>query len=294
MGLRTLRRAASADISLGSGVSLLTGGPGYGAPLQWQVRAPGLGSQELPGQCPAAGQGLIPEPQQGCVQQVSWQPGRGLGGAGMVPASLPARPACSEYYHFRQAWIPLRWMPPEAVLEDEFSTKSDVWSFGVLMWEVFMQGELPYTSMADDEVLAGMWSASAVPSAASASSWCAGGSQPGWAQQVQSQHSSGGKLPSPPHWLLSSSFPRCWSGWGAVPAHVERCCPGTLRRASPSSQPPFGLCFLVRSAVGQDEAPAARGLPFPPGQADAALLGTQPQGPPLLQRACRRPGGQPS
>ncbi|KFV67940.1 Inactive tyrosine-protein kinase 7, partial [Dryobates pubescens] len=64
----------------------------------------------------------------------------------------------SEYYHFRQAWIPLRWMPPEAVLEDEFSTKSDVWSFGVLMWEVFMHGEMPYAPMADDEVLAGLQS----------------------------------------------------------------------------------------------------------------------------------------
>lgn len=46
-------------------------------------------------------------------------------------------------------------MPPEAVLEDEFSTKSDVWSFGVLMWEVFTHGEMPYSPQADDEVLAG-------------------------------------------------------------------------------------------------------------------------------------------
>lgn len=50
-------------------------------------------------------------------------------------------------------------MPPEAVLEDEFSTKSDVWSFGVLMWEVFTHGEMPYAPLADDEVLAGTWSA---------------------------------------------------------------------------------------------------------------------------------------
>uniref|UniRef100_A0A8C9UGL9 Inactive tyrosine-protein kinase 7 n=1 Tax=Serinus canaria TaxID=9135 RepID=A0A8C9UGL9_SERCA len=76
----------------------------------------------------------------------------------MAPVSLPACPARSEYYHFRQAWIPLRWMPPEAVLEDEFSTKSDVWSFGVLMWEVFTHGEMPYTPLADDEVLAGLQS----------------------------------------------------------------------------------------------------------------------------------------
>ncbi|XP_069464985.1 inactive tyrosine-protein kinase 7 [Ambystoma mexicanum] len=64
----------------------------------------------------------------------------------------------SEYYHFRQAWIPLRWMPPEAVLEDEFSTKSDVWSFGVLMWEVFTHGELPHSKLEDKEVLAGFQS----------------------------------------------------------------------------------------------------------------------------------------
>lgn len=81
----------------------------------------------------------------------------------MAPASSPACPARSEYYHFRQAWIPLRWMPPEAVLEDEFSTKSDVWSFGVLMWEVFTHGEMPYTPLADDEVLAGMWTTSCRP-----------------------------------------------------------------------------------------------------------------------------------
>ncbi|XP_042320509.1 inactive tyrosine-protein kinase 7 [Sceloporus undulatus] len=64
----------------------------------------------------------------------------------------------SEYYHYHQAWIPLRWMPPEAVLEDEFSTKSDVWSFGVVMWEIFTLGEMPYSKMADEEVLAGLQS----------------------------------------------------------------------------------------------------------------------------------------
>uniref|UniRef100_A0A8C6CXY9 Protein tyrosine kinase 7 (inactive) n=1 Tax=Moschus moschiferus TaxID=68415 RepID=A0A8C6CXY9_MOSMO len=60
----------------------------------------------------------------------------------------------SEYYHFRQAWVPLRWMPPEAILEGDFSTKSDVWAFGVLMWEVFTHGEMPHGGQADDEVLA--------------------------------------------------------------------------------------------------------------------------------------------
>uniref|UniRef100_A0A1A7WXT3 Inactive tyrosine-protein kinase 7 n=1 Tax=Iconisemion striatum TaxID=60296 RepID=A0A1A7WXT3_9TELE len=62
----------------------------------------------------------------------------------------------SEYYHYRQAWIPLRWLPMESVFEDDFSTKSDVWAFGVLMWEVFSHGEMPYGKLGDDEVLEGL------------------------------------------------------------------------------------------------------------------------------------------
>ncbi|XP_060797480.1 inactive tyrosine-protein kinase 7a isoform X1 [Neoarius graeffei] len=62
----------------------------------------------------------------------------------------------SEYYHYRQAWIPLRWLPSESVFEDDFSTKTDVWSFGVLMWEVFSFGELPYADLTDDKVLEGL------------------------------------------------------------------------------------------------------------------------------------------
>ncbi|XP_029030782.1 inactive tyrosine-protein kinase 7 [Betta splendens] len=62
----------------------------------------------------------------------------------------------SEYYHYRQAWIPLRWLPAESVFEDDFSTKSDVWAFGVLMWEVFSYGEMPYTKLNDDEALEGL------------------------------------------------------------------------------------------------------------------------------------------
>ncbi|KAJ8361439.1 hypothetical protein SKAU_G00179640 [Synaphobranchus kaupii] len=59
----------------------------------------------------------------------------------------------SEYYRHRQAKIPLRWLPAESVFADDFSTKTDVWSFGVLMWEVFSYGVLPYTDLSDQEVL---------------------------------------------------------------------------------------------------------------------------------------------
>ncbi|XP_066534980.1 inactive tyrosine-protein kinase 7 [Hoplias malabaricus] len=59
----------------------------------------------------------------------------------------------SEYYHYKQKWVPLRWLPAESVLDDDFSTKSDVWAFGVLMWEVFSHGDLPYSTQSHEEVL---------------------------------------------------------------------------------------------------------------------------------------------
>lgn len=49
--------------------------------------------------------------------------------------------------------IPLRWLPYEAVYEDEYSTKSDVHAFGVLILEIFSQGELPFPKMNDNSFL---------------------------------------------------------------------------------------------------------------------------------------------
>ena len=40
--------------------------------------------------------------------------------------------------------IPVRWTPPEAIHFRKFSEKSDVWSFGVLLWEVMSYGAQPY------------------------------------------------------------------------------------------------------------------------------------------------------
>ncbi|XP_071834014.1 inactive tyrosine-protein kinase 7-like isoform X2 [Apostichopus japonicus] len=55
-----------------------------------------------------------------------------------------------EYHEYQQRLMPVRWMPVEAIFEDELSTKSDVWSFGVFIWEVFSQGELPYSEQDND------------------------------------------------------------------------------------------------------------------------------------------------
>ncbi|XP_076306056.1 inactive tyrosine-protein kinase 7-like isoform X2 [Tachypleus tridentatus] len=67
--------------------------------------------------------------------------------------SLSKDTYAQEYSYFQFKNIPLRWAPAEAVLEDEWSTKSDVWSFAVFTWEVFMQAELPFSNKGDEEVL---------------------------------------------------------------------------------------------------------------------------------------------
>ncbi|KAL1124689.1 hypothetical protein AAG570_001313 [Ranatra chinensis] len=58
-----------------------------------------------------------------------------------------------EYFMYRNKYLPIRWLPYEVISEDDYSCKSDVYSFAATSWEIFMGGELPFTSQSDEEVL---------------------------------------------------------------------------------------------------------------------------------------------
>ncbi|KAM7389484.1 hypothetical protein PAMP_023460 [Pampus punctatissimus] len=49
--------------------------------------------------------------------------------------------------------FPVKWSAPEVIKYCKFSSKSDVWSFGVLMWEVYNEGRLPYENRSNTEVV---------------------------------------------------------------------------------------------------------------------------------------------
>ncbi|XP_053542158.1 tyrosine-protein kinase TXK [Ictalurus punctatus] len=49
--------------------------------------------------------------------------------------------------------FPVKWSPPEVLHYNKFSSKSDVWSFGVLMWEVFSEGRTPFGNRPNPEVV---------------------------------------------------------------------------------------------------------------------------------------------
>ncbi|XP_033122318.1 muscle, skeletal receptor tyrosine protein kinase-like [Anneissia japonica] len=58
-----------------------------------------------------------------------------------------------EYYlGHKDEKIPIRWTSPEALWDYQFTYQSDVWSFGILLWEIFTNALKPYNGMSHEEV----------------------------------------------------------------------------------------------------------------------------------------------
>ncbi|XP_078525325.1 inactive tyrosine-protein kinase transmembrane receptor ROR1 [Lissotriton helveticus] len=60
----------------------------------------------------------------------------------------------SDYYRVQnKSLLPIRWMPLEAIMYGNFSSDSDIWSFGVVLWEIFSFGLQPYYGFSNQEVI---------------------------------------------------------------------------------------------------------------------------------------------
>ncbi|XP_067936679.1 uncharacterized protein [Watersipora subatra] len=53
----------------------------------------------------------------------------------------------AEYYRVNtQKCLPFRWLAPEVFTENTFTSATDVWAYGVTVWEIFQYGEVPYSA----------------------------------------------------------------------------------------------------------------------------------------------------
>ena len=58
-----------------------------------------------------------------------------------------------DLYKASDSTFPVKWSPPEVILLRQFTSKSDVWSYGVCIWEIFELGRVPYGTMSNQESL---------------------------------------------------------------------------------------------------------------------------------------------
>jgi serine/threonine protein kinase len=61
----------------------------------------------------------------------------------------------TDYYRKgNKGLLPVRWMAPESLHDGIFSSSSDVWSYGVVLWEMATYAEQPYQGQSNEQVYA--------------------------------------------------------------------------------------------------------------------------------------------
>ncbi|XP_070559099.1 uncharacterized protein [Ptychodera flava] len=66
-----------------------------------------------------------------------------------------AREIYESGYYFKESKgrLPYKWMAPEAIMFGQYTTKSDIWSYGVLLWEIVTLGGTPYPGVPVEQML---------------------------------------------------------------------------------------------------------------------------------------------
>ena len=57
------------------------------------------------------------------------------------------------YMKRERKYVPWKWMAPEYLDTNSFTLSSDIWSFGIVVWEIFSMGREPYAGQTAEEII---------------------------------------------------------------------------------------------------------------------------------------------
>lgn len=60
---------------------------------------------------------------------------------------------CDYYRKLSSGRVPLKWMAPESIVDRVYGARSDVWSYGILLWEMWSRGEIPYPKLSASQLV---------------------------------------------------------------------------------------------------------------------------------------------
>ncbi len=70
----------------------------------------------------------------------------------LSPPLLPTFPYLDYRKRNGEALLPVRWMAPESLQKGVFDSTTDMWSFGIVMWEIATYANMPYPGLTNQEV----------------------------------------------------------------------------------------------------------------------------------------------
>ena len=76
-----------------------------------------------------------------------------IGQDNVVKVTTDTELAEARYPEVYSTGLPIRWMSPESLFTNTFTTHNDVWSYGIVLWELMTLGEVPYSPINDDALI---------------------------------------------------------------------------------------------------------------------------------------------
>ncbi|XP_048833349.1 LOW QUALITY PROTEIN: inactive tyrosine-protein kinase transmembrane receptor ROR1 [Brienomyrus brachyistius] len=208
----------------------------------------------------------------------------------------------SDYYRVQpKSLLPIRWMSPEAIAFGKFTTDSDIWAFGVLLWEIFSFGLQPYYGFSNQEVMEMVRKRQLLPCPEDCPPRMYGLMAECWQEGPARR----------PRFKDIHARLRAWEGLSShgsstSPSAGNATTQTTSLSASPVSNlsspryagyiypaqglPPGQIAGFVAAPMPQNQRfIPVNGYPIPPGYAAFPAAHFQPQGPPRLLQHCPPP-----